>query len=135
MEWTKGTAIIATGSPFAPVEYGGQKYPIAQCNNSYIFPAMGLGVLASGANRVTDEMFMSAAVALKEFSPVLKDPQGELLPSLKDLRKLARHIAIAVGTKAQQQGLAPQTSSDELAAAVDRKMWKPVYPIFTKADP
>jgi len=135
MEWTKGTAIIATGSPFAPVEYGGQKYPIAQCNNSYIFPAMGLGVLASGANRVTDEMFMSAAIALKEFSPVLKDPKGELLPSLKDLRKLARHIALAVGTKAQQQGLAPQTSSDELAAAVDQKMWKPVYPIFTKADP
>jgi len=134
MEWTNGSAIIATGSPFEPVNYDGRKYPIAQCNNSYIFPAMGLGVLASGANRVTDEMFMSAAVALKEFSPALKDPAAELLPSLKDLRKLARHIAIAVGTKAQQQGLAPKTSAEELAAAIDRKMWKPIYPTFDKTD-
>ena len=126
--WTEGKAIMATGSPFAPVVYEGQEYPIAQCNNSYIFPAMGLGVLAVGANRVTDEMFMAAAIALKEFSPAVKNPQGELLPPLSDLRKLARHIAIAVATKAQEQGIAEKTSEQEIEQRVDAKMWHPIYP-------
>ena len=126
--WTEGKAIMATGSPFAPVVYDGQEYPIAQCNNSYIFPAMGLGVLAVGANRVTDEMFMAAAIALKEFSPAIKNPQGELLPPLSDLRKLARHIAIAVATKAQEQGVAEKTSEQEIEQRVDAKMWHPIYP-------
>ncbi len=134
IEWTNGTAIMATGSPFDPVHFEGKAFPIAQCNNSYIFPAMGLGVLASGANRVTDEMFMVAAIALKEFSPVVTDPNGELLPPLTDLRRLARHIAIAVGMKAQEQGLAPKTDREKLEALVDEKMWQPEYPLLVRSE-
>lgn len=128
INWTEGKAIMATGSPFAPVHYDGRDFPIAQCNNSYIFPAMGLGVLASKATRVTDEMFMVAAIALKEFSPAVKDGAGELLPPLTDLRKLARHIAMAVGRKAQEQGVADPISDEELEQRVDQKMWRPDYP-------
>ncbi|MCH2183277.1 MAG: NAD-dependent malic enzyme [Mariniblastus sp.] len=133
INWTQGKAIMATGSPFDPVHYEGHDFPIAQCNNSYIFPAMGLGVLASKARRVTDEMFMVAAIALKEFSPVVKDPQGELLPPLTDLRKLARHIAMAVGKKAQEQGMADKISEEELARKVDEKMWRPDYPTLVRS--
>ena len=127
INWTRGTAIMATGSPFAPVHYEGQEFKIAQCNNSYIFPAMGLGVLASKARRVTDEMFMASAIALKEFSPALNDPSGDLLPPLNNLRKLARHIAIAVALKAQEQGHAESTSREELERRIDEKMWQPNY--------
>ena len=133
INWTKGKAIMATGSPFAPVHYEGREFPIAQCNNSYIFPAMGLGVLASKATRVTDEMFMVAAIALKEFSPAVKEGEGELLPPLTDLRKLARHIAMAVGKKAQEQGVADPISDEELEQRVDQKMWRPDYPTLVRS--
>ena len=132
INWTEGKAIMATGSPFDPVHYDGRDFPIAQCNNSYIFPAMGLGVRAANARRVSDEMFMAAAIALKEFSPAMKDPQGDLLPPLEDLRKLARHIAIAVAKKAQGQGLADKTSPEEIERRVDEKMWQPSYPTLVR---
>jgi len=77
-----GRALIATGSPFEPVNYNGKCYPIAQSNNSYIFPGMGLGILAVKARRVSDDMFMAASVALSECSPALADPQAALLPPL-----------------------------------------------------
>lgn len=127
VHWTDGRAIIATGSPFEPVPYEGREIPVDQCNNSYIFPAMGLGVRASGATRVTDEMFMAAAVALKEQSPAIRDVGGPLLPRLQDVRTCAREIAIAVGHEAQQQGLAEKTSDKELKTAVDTLIWKPEY--------
>ena len=73
IRWTDGRALVASGSPFAPVSYGGRKIPIAQCNNIYIFPAMGLGVVASGARRVTESMMLAAARALAANSPALKD--------------------------------------------------------------
>ena len=87
---------MATGSPFAPVAYGGRAIPIAQSNNVYIFPAMGLGVVAAGARRATDAMILAARQALGETSPVLADPSASLLPRLGDLRDVAAHIAIAV---------------------------------------
>ena len=129
---TEGKAVMSTGSPFDPVHYDGRDFPIAQCNNSYIFPAMGLGVRAANARRVSDEMFMVAAIALKEFSPAMKDPQGDLLPPLEDLRKLARHIAIAVAKKAQEQGLADKTSPEDIERRVDEKMWQPSYPTLVR---
>jgi len=79
IQWTEGRALVATGSPFPPVHYAGKTIPIAQCNNIFIFPAMGLGVVASGARRVTDAMMLAAARTLAENSPALKDSSASLL--------------------------------------------------------
>src|SRR6202040_1732864 len=84
--WTDGRALVAAGSPFAPVNYNGRKITIAQCNNVHIFPAMGLAVVASGTRRVTDAMMQAAARALAANSPALKDPSASLLSPLKDSR-------------------------------------------------
>jgi malate dehydrogenase (oxaloacetate-decarboxylating) len=88
--WTDGRALVATGSPFGDVTYKGRRFPIAQCNNSYIFPGLGLGILASGAKRVSDSMFMAAARALAEFSMAGRDPAAPLLPPLAESRRVSR---------------------------------------------
>jgi malate dehydrogenase (oxaloacetate-decarboxylating) len=128
--WTDGRALVATGSPFAPVNYGGSKIPIAQCNNVYVFPAIGLGVVASRANRVTDPMMLAAARALAQKSPALKDSVAPLLPPLTDLRRVAAEIAIAVGIQAQKQGVAAELAEDELRRQVIATQWTPSYPAY-----
>jgi malate dehydrogenase (oxaloacetate-decarboxylating) len=127
IQWTDGRALVASGSPFAPVSYGGRNIPIAQCNNIYIFPAMGLGLVASGARRVTEPMMLAAARALAANSPALKDPSASLLPPLTQLRKVAASIAIAVGVEAQKNGVAPKLSEDELRERVLKTQWTPAY--------
>jgi malate dehydrogenase (oxaloacetate-decarboxylating) len=127
IRWTDGRALVASGSPFDPVSYGGRKIPIAQCNNVYIFPAMGLGVVASGARRVTEPMMLAAARALAGNSPALKDPSASLLPPLTEIRKVAAEIAFAVGTQAQKDGVAPKISEDELRRRVLKAQWMPAY--------
>jgi malate dehydrogenase (oxaloacetate-decarboxylating) len=131
IRWTEGRALIAAGSPFAPVEHEGRLIPIAQCNNVFIFPAVGLGLVASGAQRVTDGMMLAAARALGENSPVLKNSTGSLLPSVHDLRTVAIEIATAVALEAQRAGVAPQTSNEELRARVVACQWTPAYPPTT----
>ena len=128
--WTDGRALVATGSPFAPVSYEGRKIPIAQCNNVYIFPAIGLGAVASRATRVTDAMMLAAARTLAANSPALKDPSGGLLPPLTDLRRVAAEIAIAVGIAAQKDGIAPEVDEDELRRQVMATQWTPEYPSY-----
>jgi malate dehydrogenase (oxaloacetate-decarboxylating) len=125
---TGGRALVATGSPYAPVKYEGREIPIAQCNNVFIFPAVGLGVVASGASRVTDEMMLAAARALGEHSPARANPTDSLLPALRDVRAVARAIATAVGLEAQRTGLAPKTSPEELRDRVAAAQWTPEYP-------
>ncbi len=132
--WTEGRALIATGSPFEPVSYGGQSYPIAQCNNSYIFPGMGLGILGAGATRVSDEMFKAAAEALSSQAPILKEGAGALLPPLSSVADTALAIALAVARAAQEGGLAPARSEQELAQALRDKYWHPAYPELIAAD-
>jgi malate dehydrogenase (oxaloacetate-decarboxylating) len=127
IRWTDGRALLATGSPFAPVSYAGRKFTIAQCNNVYIFPAVGLGVVASRARRVTDGMMEAAARTLGEHSPALKDASASLLPPLKDVRGVAVAIAIAVGLEAQRVGVAPKTSEVELIQRVKEGQWTPKY--------
>jgi malate dehydrogenase (oxaloacetate-decarboxylating) len=127
IHWTDGRALVATGSPFAPVSHAGRQIPIAQCNNIYIFPAMGLGVVASRARRVTDTMILAAARALGEKSPALTDPSASLLPTLPELRDVAAHIAIAVGGQAQRDGVAPKASDGDLRAQVAATQWTPAY--------
>ena len=127
IRWTDGGALVATGSPFAPVTYEGRKIPIAQCNNVYIFPAVGLGVVASTARRITDPMMLAAARTLAGNSPALKDASASLLPPLTDLRRVAADIALAVGIAAQKDGVAAQMIEDELRARVMATQWTPDY--------
>jgi malate dehydrogenase (oxaloacetate-decarboxylating) len=127
IRWTDGKALVASGSPFAPVEHNGRTIPIGQCNNVYIFPAVGLGLVASGATRVTDGMMVAAGKALGANSPALKDPNAPLLPILTDVRDVAVDIAVAVATEAQNAGVAPKTSPEELRAKVIATQWAPEY--------
>jgi len=133
IRWTDGRALVATGSPFAPVAWNGRQIPIAQCNNIFIFPAMGLGVVASRARRVTDAMILAAARALGEKSPALTDPSASLLPALAQLREVAAHIATAVGRQAQHDGVAPKTSDAELGQRITATQWTPAYPSSASA--
>jgi len=133
IRWTGGRAVVATGSPFAPVTYGGRAIPIAQCNNIFIFPAMGLALVASGARRVTDAMMLAAARTLGAHSPALKDPSASLLPPLTDIRRVTAEIAVAVGIEAQKDDLAPKTSEEELRHRVTAAQWTPTYSSFVPA--
>jgi malate dehydrogenase (oxaloacetate-decarboxylating) len=131
-EWTGGRGLIATGSPFPPLvrqDEGGVRaaIPIAQCNNVYIFPAVGLAVTAARATRVTDAMMRAAARALGDASPALKDQRAPLLPPWADVRDVADGIALAVATQAVADGVAPQADDDELRAAIRRTRWSPGY--------
>jgi malate dehydrogenase (oxaloacetate-decarboxylating) len=125
--WTDGKALIATGSPFAPITRDGVEYIVAQCNNVYIFPAMGLAVTAAQATRVTDEMMRVAAATLGEASPALTDPNQPLLPAWSDAPDVAIQIAQAVAVQAVTEGVAPKRSSDELAERITQVHWHPDY--------
>ncbi|WP_237056907.1 NAD-dependent malic enzyme [Microbulbifer sediminum] len=127
LSWTRAEAMVATGSPFEPVELEGDTYRIAQCNNVYIFPGIGLGVVAAGASRVTDGMLMAASNALAENAPVVKTGEGALLPSLSDIREITKYIALKVGQQAQEDGVAPVVSEEKLSASIERNFWYPGY--------
>ena len=131
LTWTDGKALVATGSPFDPVKHGKKEYTIAQCNNSYIFPAMGLAIRSVGASRVVDEMFMAAGLALREVSPALKDPKASLLPHLEDMRSVSLHIARAVAAEAVRQGVADSIPEDEIENRLQETMWTPEYQAIT----
>jgi malate dehydrogenase (oxaloacetate-decarboxylating) len=134
IRWTEARALIATGSPFAPVEFGNRRIPIAQCNNVFIFPAVGLGVVASGARRVNDEMLLAAGRALGEQTPALDGRDAPLLPAIRDLRRIAVEVAVAVGAEAQRHGLAPASSVDDLRRKVVERQWQPAYDALLSKD-
>jgi malate dehydrogenase (oxaloacetate-decarboxylating) len=127
INWTEGEVIIATGSPFEPVEYKGQLFPIAQCNNSYIFPGLGLGVVSAKINRITDEMLMAASAMLAQASPLANTGTGELLPPLVEIAALSKKIAFAVGKVAFEQNLALPLSDEQLMENIERNFWTPQY--------
>ncbi|GKW50258.1 NAD-dependent malic enzyme [Halomonas sp. NCCP-2165] len=127
LTWTKGQALVATGSPFAPVALEGQTYPIAQCNNAYIFPGIGLGAIAAGASRITDGMLMAASNALAKSAPMVKEGQGALLPSLSEIREVSLAIAFDVAKQAQAEGVALRSDDDTLRAAIEANFWYPRY--------
>lgn len=126
--WTDGRALIATGSPFAPLHRDGVERPVAQCNNAYIFPAMGLAVTAAQARRVTDEMMRAAAASLGDASPALTDSNQPLLPAWSEVPAIAVQIALAVSRQAVADGVAPKRNDDELAARIAEVRWIPDYP-------
>jgi malate dehydrogenase (oxaloacetate-decarboxylating) len=127
LHWTQGQALVATGSPFEPVIVDGITYEIAQCNNSFIFPGIGLGVLACGAKRVSDEMLMASSRALAECSPLGTQGIGSLLPKLEDIQKVSKYIAFAVAKIAIEQGLALPCSDELLQQSIDANFWEPEY--------
>lgn len=126
IEWSQGRAIVATGSPFPPVQYEGRDYPIGQCNNVYIFPGVGLGIIASKAETVSDEMFLKAAATLSDHSPILKDPRASTFPKIEDLREISRKIGIEVAKLAFKQGVARSKASD-IEKLIDETIWFPKY--------
>jgi malate dehydrogenase (oxaloacetate-decarboxylating) len=125
--WTDGRALVATGSPFSEVSHGGRTFRIAQCNNVYIFPGVGLGVIAARARRVSDAMFLAAARALGDASPARADRNAALFPPLEEITQISRRIALATGAQAQREGLAEPTTPAELERRVDAARWDQRY--------
>lgn len=123
IRWTDGNAIIATGSPFSPVEYNGRSVIISQCNNAYIFPGIGLGVLISEATRVTQKMFLAASNALAESGR----GEASLLPDTENIRHISRLIAMNVAKAAVDERVAPPRSTEELSEKMKALFWEPEY--------
>jgi len=129
IHWTDGKVLTATGSPFADVIYKGKSIRVAQCNNAFIFPGLGLGIIACQASRVTDSMIAAAAQALADFSPAKQEKNGALLPDLHNVQQSSRHIALAVAEQAVSEGVA--TITDELPARIEAIFWQPRYLPFS----
>ncbi len=130
LHWTNGQALVATGSPFDAVSFKGRKIEIAQCNNSYIFPGVGLGLVAGKARHVSDLMMMAAAIALSELAPAVETGEGRLLPDLSTIRNVSKHIAKAVILQGIQDGHIDAMSEKHVSDIVEKTMWYPQYEVF-----
>ena len=128
VQWTEGRALIATGSPFDPVEYEGRTINVSQGNNVYIFPGVGLGALAARATKVTDAMFTAAATDLADQVSAADLEAGKLYPPLADMRKITRSIAQAVARQAFNEGLAEADADTPIEDLIDELIWEPSYP-------
>jgi malate dehydrogenase (oxaloacetate-decarboxylating) len=135
ISWTEGRAIVATGSPFDSVKYAGSEYPIAQCNNAYIFPGLGLGVIAAKARRITDNMLMASSRALAEFSQQLNQNgknNNFLLPDMNQIREVSRHIAKVVFKQAICDGYALEVPEEIIDKEIDKNFWYPEYRTYKR---
>jgi malate dehydrogenase (oxaloacetate-decarboxylating) len=126
-DWSEGRAVIGTGSPFPPVVRNGKSVVVDQTNNAYVFPGVGLGVVAVGARRVSDGMFKAAARALADASPVMRDTAANLLPPVDDLPRVAVAVAAAVARAARDEGLCQPLDDEDIARRITAKIWKPEY--------
>jgi len=133
LQHSDGRALVATGSPFDPVRYKGRKQVIGQCNNAFVFPGVGLGVLISEASRVTDSMFLAAARALAEFTITHAASDNCLYPSLSELRTASRLIAFKVAQTAREEGFGQSLDDLALQAAIEDFCWFPDYPATESA--
>ena len=125
--WSQGRALVATGSPFDPVEHGGGVHLIGQANNAFVFPGIGLGTIVSEAREVPDAFFLAAAETLAECVDPARLAKGSLYPSQSELRHVSRAIAVRVVREARDLGLGRHLDDDELEAAVDAEIWEPAY--------
>jgi malate dehydrogenase (oxaloacetate-decarboxylating) len=122
--WTSGRALVATGSPFPDVSWNGRTFTIAQCNNAYVFPGLGQGMIASRTPRVTDALFLAAAHALAAAG----DASPALLPPLDEIVSVSRRVAVAVAVAAGAQGLIAPRDEAEWQRRVASHWWEPHYP-------
>jgi malic enzyme len=127
LAWSDGRAIVATGSPFPPVEVGGTSHSIPQANNAYVFPGMGLGAIVSEARTLPESAFLVAARRLAELAPADAAGSGALFPPIGELRSVAREIAIAVVAHLGELGVGRRFQAQAIAPAVDAAMWRPAY--------
>ncbi len=125
--WTGGRAVFASGSPFGPVSANGRRFVPRQGNNAYVFPGVGLGVLAAGATRVTDGMFFAAARVLASQTTERELAQGSLYPPLTAIRRVSRAIAEAVAHVAFEDGVTRGPPPADLGAAVRALVYEPEY--------
>jgi malate dehydrogenase (oxaloacetate-decarboxylating) len=130
VRWSNGRALIATGSPFAPVTHDGRTIEIGQGNNVFVFPAIGLGALLAGASEVTDTMITQASQALAEQITEAELARGLLYPDVSRLREVTAHCAVAVAEQAYAEGLASKDKPDSMLDAAIAAMWTPDYPEF-----
>jgi malic enzyme len=127
LRWSGGRAVVATGSPFAPVAWEGVERPVGQANNVFVFPGMGLGAIVAEARTVTEEMFLVAARALASQVTQERLAQGALYPPMERLGEISRSVALAVVTEAVASGVAGIGADVDLATVVDEAMWWPAY--------
>jgi malic enzyme len=125
--WSGGRALVATGSPFAPVSWQGRTIAIGQGNNAFVFPGVGLGVLVSGAREVTESMFAAAAERLADEVGPAELAAGSLFPAVRDIRRVSARVAAAVVREARERGLGRALSDEEIPRAVAEAMWEPAY--------
>ncbi|BDB41730.1 MULTISPECIES: NAD-dependent malic enzyme [Mycobacterium] len=125
VQWSAGKALVATGSPMAPVEYQGTTYTIGQANNVLVFPGIGLGTIVAGARRITQPMLHASAKAVAhQANPIA--PGDSLLPDVRNLRDISAQVAEAVYQAAVDDGVATKTYQD-VRQAIRDSMWAPVY--------
>ena len=127
LAWTEGRALVATGSPFAPVRAGDRTIVAGQANNVFIFPGVGLGAIVARAREVTDRMFLVAATTLAGLVTAERLGEGALYPPLHDLRQVSHAVAIAVAREAVDSQVAQLTPGQDIEAAVDAAIWMPHY--------
>jgi len=127
LQYSDGRALVATGSPFEPVVFGGRKHQIGQCNNVFVFPGVGLGVLISHATRVSQAMFLAAARELAVYPMSTGVDDRALYPDLSNLREISGRIALAVARTACEEGLASKRGVAELQQVMEAFRWFPDY--------
>ncbi len=127
IRWTSGRALIATGSPFDPVSHDGVTHSISQANNVYVFPGLGLGTLAVGATKVTDNMLLAAARSVADADALAGGAKDGILPPLDDIHRVSRRIAVAVGSTAVSDGVCEPLDDATIGARVDAQWWTPSY--------
>ncbi|KAI0169880.1 hypothetical protein GGR52DRAFT_486688 [Hypoxylon sp. FL1284] len=146
LQWTDGRALIATGSPFDPVKgpWGADgsevEIEVAECNNSVVFPGIGLGAVLSRASRVTDKMLVAAVRGVADLSPALRDDTAPLLPGVEDVRAVSVRVAREVIRAAVEDGVAAEKDSipandDDLDEWIREQMWDPVYRPLRRVEP
>jgi malate dehydrogenase (oxaloacetate-decarboxylating) len=126
IRWTDGRVLVAAGSPFGPVDYGGTRYTVGQANNALVFPGLGLGTIATGATRITDGMLSAAAHAVAGLVDTVT-PGAPLLPQVETLRATSLAVATAVAQAAAADGVASRPLDGDITEQVRALMWQPVY--------